>query len=102
MGSSGVSAQRASSAPTVTELGQNYPNPFNQATTISFSLLHREHVTLKVFNALGQSVKVLVDSEIDAGEHIVLFEADSLPSGLYFYRIKTKFLSQIRKALLLR
>ncbi len=83
------------------QLYQNYPNPFNPATTIRFSLSHRELVTLKIFNMLGQTVRVLVNGEINAGEHQVVFDTTDLPSGIYFYQLKSELFSQIRKAVLL-
>ncbi len=83
-------------------LHQNYPNPFNPSTTIRFSLPQRELVRLRVFNAQGQEVKTLVKSVLNAGEHNVIFDAAGLPSGLYFYQIKTGSFSQTRKAVLMR
>ncbi len=83
-------------------LFQNYPNPFNPITTIRFSLPEREYVTLKVINALGQTVKVLVDGDINAGEHKIIFDSANLVSGVYFYQIKTASFSQTRKAALVR
>ena len=71
-------------------LYQNYPNPFNPSTTISYSLTNRSHVTLTVFNALGQQFGVLHDGEREAGYHDVKFEGNGLPSGVYFYRIQVR------------
>jgi hypothetical protein len=50
---------------------------------------------------LGQTVRILVNSEINAGEHEVVFDATDLPSGIYFYQLKSEFFSQIRKAVFL-
>lgn len=69
------------------ELYQNYPNPFNPSTTISFNLKEDAHVTLQVFNALGQKVKELVNNQLTVGIHKINFNANNLSSGLYFYRI---------------
>ncbi|MDH7560806.1 MAG: T9SS type A sorting domain-containing protein [bacterium] len=77
-------------------LYQNYPNPFNPQTTICFHLLRREHVTLKVFDVLGREVATLVDGEVNAGDHAVLFYAKDLPSGIYFYRLTTRSFSQTK------
>ncbi len=71
-------------------LYQNYPNPFNPSTTLSYSLTNRSHVTLTVFNALGQQFAVLQDGEREAGYHDVKFEGNGLPSGVYFYRIQVR------------
>ncbi len=84
------------------ELPQNYPNPFNPVTTIHFSLQKRDFVTLELFNKKGQSVKVLNRNVLDAGTHNFTWNAEGLPSGLYFYRIRTTEFSQTRKMLLMR
>jgi len=83
-------------------LQQNYPNPFNPSTTIRFSLPRKERVTLKVFDVLGREVATLFDEERPAGEHSVVFDAKSLTSGVYFYRIQTDNEVRSRKLLLLR
>ncbi|MBI5464887.1 MAG: T9SS type A sorting domain-containing protein, partial [Ignavibacteriales bacterium] len=69
------------------QLLQSYPNPFNPSTTIRFSLPQREHVTLKVFDVLGREVATLVNQDMNAGEHLVQFNAERLSSGIYFYRL---------------
>ncbi|MFA3784146.1 glycoside hydrolase family 9 protein [Melioribacteraceae bacterium 4301-Me] len=69
-------------------LEQNYPNPFNPSTTIPFSLSQRENVTLKVFDVLGREVATLVDRELNAGKHSVNFNAEGIPSGVYFAQMK--------------
>ena len=82
--------------PTTPVLHQNYPNPFNPTTTIRFSLSRREHVTLKVFDVLGREVTILVDGELNPGEHSVVFNATGLPSGEYFYRLSSPTFSQTK------
>jgi hypothetical protein len=69
-------------------LKQNYPNPSNTATTICFSVPNREKVTLKIFDLLGNEIATLLDEEISAGEHRIVFELKNLPTGVYFYRIQ--------------
>jgi hypothetical protein len=88
--------------PTVMELHQNYPNPFNPATHISFSLPDRTHVRLTVYNALGEEVATLVDGEIVAGHHTVVFDASSVASGLYLYRLAAGGFVRTKKMILLR
>ncbi|TAK55068.1 MAG: choice-of-anchor D domain-containing protein [Bacteroidetes bacterium] len=72
-------------------LEQNYPNPFNPSTVIRYSLSANSVVTLKVFNLLGQEMTTLLDKqELEEGEYEVQFNASSLPSGVYFYRINAE------------
>ena len=76
-------------APAVKEfsLNDNYPNPFNPSTTISYALPGRSHVTLKIFNSLGQEVTTLVDGIVTAGVHDVRWDATTMASGVYFCRV---------------
>ncbi|MDI6767109.1 MAG: T9SS type A sorting domain-containing protein [Bacteroidota bacterium] len=74
--------------PTVYALGQNYPNPFNPTTTVSFDLPFTSIVTLKIYNMLGQEVGTLLNrEEFEAGAEEVEFDASTLASGIYLYRI---------------
>jgi hypothetical protein len=68
-------------------LDQNYPNPFNPSTTISFEMPEAAHVTLTVYNILGQNIATLVDGVQAAGIHRVQFSGRNLASGVYFYRL---------------
>ena len=81
---------------------QNYPNPFNPTTTIRFSIPQRSHVTLKVFDVLGREVATLVEGELNAGEHSVVFNADGLPSGVYFTQMKAGDVVQRIKIMVLK
>ena len=71
------------------ELHQNYPNPFNPSTTINFSLAEAGVTQLSVFNSTGQKIAELVNEKLSAGNHSVSFEAASISSGVYFYRLQT-------------
>ncbi len=86
-------------------LFQNYPNPFNPSTTIEFDLPEASLVTLKIFNTLGQEVYTLLEmEEMDDGRNAITFEADGLPSGVYFYRvsINSGMNQQTKKMILLK
>jgi len=88
--------------PDVFALEQNFPNPFNPVTRIGYSLPVRTHVTLSVFNTVGQRVAVLVDEVQDAGNREVAYDGSTLPSGVYFYRLEAETFSDSRKMLLLK
>jgi hypothetical protein len=76
------------SQPEAYSLDQNYPNPFNPTTQIAFNLVDKGFVTVKIFNMLGQEVATLANhEEMTAGANAVTFDASSLASGAYFYRI---------------
>jgi 5'-nucleotidase / UDP-sugar diphosphatase len=70
-------------------LHQNFPNPFNPVTVISYQLPVDTKVVLEVYNIIGQRVAVLVDGFVEAGNHQVMFDASSLPSGMFIYRLTT-------------
>jgi subtilisin-like proprotein convertase family protein len=80
----------------------NYPNPFNARTTFRFSMPVTMNVQLKLFNLAGQEVARIFDGYVTAGEHEVPFDADRLPSGVYFARLQTAYHTAIHKVLLLR
>ena len=83
-------------------LYQNYPNPFNPQTSIKFSLVKAGRTTLKIYNTLGQLVATLVDKKMQAGVYTVSFNAASLSSGMYLYRIESGDFIQVKKMLLLK
>lgn len=88
--------------PVSPRLEQNFPNPFNPSTTIRYALPQRLHVTMSVFNILGQQVAALVQEEQEAGYHEVQFDASNLSSGMYLYRLTAGNFVQTRKLLLIR
>ncbi|MCR4439949.1 MAG: T9SS type A sorting domain-containing protein [bacterium] len=88
--------------PSSFNLYQNYPNPFNPTTPIRFSLPQRSHVTLKVFDVLGREVTTLVDEELSAGEHSVVFNAKDLSSGVYLCRLTAETFVQQKKMMVMR
>lgn len=79
---------------------KNYPNPFNPTTTIAFTLPEATSVMITVYDRLGREVTDLMNSSLSAGYHTVEFNASSMPSGIYFYRIKTPDRTEVRKMLL--
>jgi hypothetical protein len=84
-------------------LQQNYPNPFNSSTAISFDLPRTARVSLKVYNVLGQLVATLLDDVRQPGSYRISFNAATLGSGMYFYRLLSDAgFSETRKMLLLK
>jgi len=69
------------------ELKQNYPNPFNPSTVIEYTIPENNKVSIKVYDILGKEVATLVDKEQNSGTYIVIWDAKSASSGIYFYRI---------------
>jgi hypothetical protein len=88
--------------PTEYSLSQNYPNPFNPSTVIEFALPKDAHVTLEVYNILGQKVMTLVDEVQPAGYHSVKFDGTNLASGMYLYRLATGQQTFLKKLLLIK
>lgn len=81
-------------------LEQNYPNPFNPATTIAFYLPRSGRVSLKIIDVAGREVMTLIDSDLKAGRHEALFEANGFASGVYFYRLQMGDFSLTKKLVL--
>ena len=86
----------------VTQLAGAHPNPFNPSTSITFSLANAGRVRLTVYNVLGRRVAVLMDDQLDRGEHDVRFEAADLPSGMYIVRMETQGLRFTSRILLMK
>ncbi len=98
-----VARQSPFEPPTTFELMQNFPNPFNPQTTIPYYLPQASRVYLYVTDAAGRKVAVLVNGLQPAGRHQVRFDAQNLPSGLYFYHlIANGRKAETRKMLLIR
>lgn len=83
-------------------LMQNYPNPFNPETKISFSLPQKSLAELKVFDALGREIAVLLSEEVNAGTYNINFNAVKYPSGVYFYRLSAGNFTQTKKMVLVK
>ena len=97
-----VSVGSGSEIPRTFVLSQNYPNPFNPITEITFGLPEDSHITLAVFNSLGQQIAVLADGQRGAGQHRVIWDGAGFPNGVYFYRLSAKGFAETRKMLLLK
>jgi len=86
--------------PTKCVLEQNYPNPFNPSTIIEFTLPSASHVTLKVFNVLGQEVAAILNSYHAAGTYRVQWNPHALAGGTYFYRLVADTHTEVKKLVL--
>jgi gluconolactonase len=84
------------------ELYANYPNPFNPATVISYQISAISQVSLKVYDVLGREVEILVSERQSEGSHLATFNANNLPSGVYFYRLQAGSFTQTKKLLLIK
>jgi hypothetical protein len=83
-------------------LYQNQPNPYNSTTVILFTLKNSGAVKLTVYDILGREVLGLVNGFLESGEHRIFVKSDNLPSGVYYYHLKTDSYSQVRKMVLLK
>jgi beta-N-acetylhexosaminidase len=80
----------------------NYPNPFNSVTTITFSLLKIDFVTLSVYNVLGQEIATLISGDLSAGNHEYKWDASAYASGVYYCKIESGEYQQVNKMILLK
>ena len=87
---------------TETKLFTNYPNPFNQSTIIKYQLADVSLVSLKVYDVMGREVVTLVNSYQNNGSYSVTFNANSLASGIYFYKLNVGGKQFINKMLLMK
>lgn len=88
--------------PESNSLSQNFPNPFNPTTTIYYSVKEEGVVTINIFNSLGQAITTLVNDKKEVGYHYAEWNAASLPSGMYFYRINIGEYTETRKMMLMK
>jgi hypothetical protein len=84
------------------KLFQNYPNPFNPATKIDYYLPKSGHTSLRIYDITGKMVSVLVEGKMEKGFNSIVFDAKSLPSGVYFYILKSNDFVQSKKMVLLK
>jgi photosystem II stability/assembly factor-like uncharacterized protein len=88
--------------PIVFSLEQNYPNPFNPVTMIRYSVPERSNVSLKIFNPLGEEIEILIEESKETGTYEVVWNAEELPSGVYFYKIQAGDYVDTKKMVLLK
>ncbi len=95
-------SQSSSEIPEHYSLGQNYPNPFNPSTSIDFSLPVSSYLKLTVYDILGREVSVVAEGNFIAGSYSADYDASKLPSGVYFYTLKTEKFTETKKMLLVK
>ncbi|MFC2119853.1 alpha/beta fold hydrolase, partial [Bacteroidota bacterium] len=83
-------------------LSQNFPNPFNPSTVIRYQLPLTGKVTLKLYDVLGTEITTLVNEEKSIGEYELTFYAGNLPSGVYFYQLRTEEFVETKKMILMK
>ena len=83
-------------------LSQNYPNPFNPSTKIKFEINKSGDIELNVFDITGKTVSKIVNEYLTAGTYEVTFDGSNLPSGIYFYQLKTNNIIETKKLILLK
>lgn len=91
----------------VTSLGAAHPNPFNPLTTVRYGVASRGRATIAVYDVAGRLVRTLVDGEVDAGEHVAVWDGRTdfgkrAASGVYFVRMEALGFRAVRKAVLLK
>ncbi len=83
-------------------LYNNYPNPFNPSTAIKIDLPSNSFVTLKIYDVNGRQIETLLNVKMEAGSYIINYNAIALPSGIYFYCLKTDNYTSAKKMILLK
>jgi hypothetical protein len=89
-------------SPFTFSLSQNFPNPFNPTTSIKLSIPFEMHVSLRIYDVLGNKVATLVDENRSEGFHSIDFNADGLSTGLYFVRMEAGVFTDTRKMVFLK
>jgi len=105
--STGITEPEHPKTPSVAVLSQNYPNPFNPVTLISFSLRKPANVKIHIYNVSGRFIKKLTEKMYGTGVHHLTWDAtdergDTVPSGIYYYRLDTKKFVKTRKMVYLK
>jgi beta-xylosidase len=97
-----IKGLRGENVPQKYYLEQNYPNPFNPTTQIHYSVPQNSYITLKVYNLLGQEVKLLFEGIRQQGNYTATFDGTGLSSGVYLYRMAAANFMDIKKTMLLK
>lgn len=97
-----ITSIKDKTVPELFVLRQNYPNPFNPSTIIKYEIPNSGFVTLKIYNALGQEIKTIVNEFQNSGKYSVEFNGSNLSSGIYFYKLTTKNHTAIKKFILMK
>lgn len=84
------------------KLYQNYPNPFNSSTNIKFSVKQKGFLRITLYDITGKEIKSLANQQVQAGDYIIFFNSESLPSGIYFYKLQANDFSDIKKMVLVK
>jgi hypothetical protein len=92
----------SSNIPDKFSLYQNYPNPFNPSTNIKFDIPKASNVKLTVYNTLGKEVATLINEELSAGQYNMQWNGAGVSSGVYFYKLETDGMTEIRKMMLIK
>lgn len=95
--SDNLNMERANETPAKVNLKQNYPNPFNPVTIITYQVPSGSNVRLDVYHILGHRISTLVDEYVESGTHQVTFDASSLASGVYIYRLTAGDQTHVRR-----
>jgi len=102
-----VSVEEPNISPSRFELHQNYPNPFNPSTNIKFDIAQNSHVSITIFNLTGQKVSTLINRHLNIGSYTIIWHGlddngSQLPSGMYFYEMRTPSYQSIKKLVLVK
>ncbi len=97
-----VDVEKLTEIPIEFSLSQNYPNPFNPSTSIEFAVPRETNVSIKIYDMLGKEVATLLNEVKKQGTYKVIFDASTLASGVYVYRIETSEFVDTKKLILLK
>jgi L-ascorbate metabolism protein UlaG (beta-lactamase superfamily) len=102
LNASTTSVKETPALPLMYNLKQNYPNPFNPSTRIDFTLPTSLFVTLKIYDVFGKEVSTLISEELQAGNHSQLWNAVTMPSGIYFCKLQVGKYTETKKLVLIK